>query len=46
MLRSGRRSISRNLLVVLILCHAGTAAAGIHTWDVNGVFSNADGTIQ
>ena len=27
-------------------CHAGPALAGIHTWDVNEVFSNADGTIQ
>lgn len=26
--------------------HAGVALAGIHTWDVNEVFSNADGTIQ
>jgi hypothetical protein len=24
----------------------GTAVAGIHTWDVNEVFSNADGSIQ
>ena len=27
-------------------CHAGPALAGIHTWDVNEVFSNAAGTIQ
>ena len=24
----------------------GIASAGIHTWDVNEVFSNSDGTIQ
>jgi len=28
------------------LCFAGTALAGIHTWNVNEVFSNVDGTIQ
>ena len=28
------------------LLFAGAASAGIHTWDVNEVFSNADGTIQ
>lgn len=29
-----------------VLGSAGTAWAGAHTWDVNEVFSNADGTIQ
>jgi hypothetical protein len=33
------------LLLALIL-HPTAALAGIHTWDVNEVFSNADGTIQ
>ena len=30
----------------LTLLFAGAASAGIHTWDVNEVFSNADGSIQ
>jgi hypothetical protein len=34
-------------LVAIVLLAAPTAAiAGIHTWDVGEVFSNADGTIQ
>lgn len=31
---------------VLAWFHAGAAAAGQHTWDVNELFSNADGTVQ
>jgi hypothetical protein len=34
------------LVIALLLGIAGTALAGQHTWDVNEVFSNADGTIQ
>jgi hypothetical protein len=34
------------LASVLLLGAAETALAGQHTWDVNEVFSNADGTIQ
>jgi len=33
-------------LGVYIVCVAGIAMAGAHTWDVNEIFSNADGTIQ
>ena len=33
-------------VLLLVLAHAGAAFAGIHTWDVVEVFSNADGTIQ
>jgi hypothetical protein len=29
-----------------VALQVGAAQAGIHTWDVNEVFSNADGTIQ
>lgn len=46
MMSSGRWGSCWDLLAVLILFHAGTAVAGIHTWDVNEVFSNSDGTIQ
>jgi len=35
----------RIALVLLVLCPTA-AIAGIHTWDVGEVFSNADGTIQ
>ena len=28
------------------LCHAGGASAGVHTWDVNEVFSDSTGQIQ
>ena len=46
-----RMTRNRSLGWILALCAwllwpAGTASAGIHTWDVNEVFSNADGTIQ
>jgi len=34
------------VLVGMLSLGAGTAAAGGHTWDVNELFSNADGTIQ
>jgi hypothetical protein len=34
------------VLNALLLAAAGPAFAGAHTWDVNEVFSNADGTIQ
>lgn len=35
------------LLAIIVLgMSPGTALAGIHTWDVSEVFSNADGTIQ
>jgi hypothetical protein len=36
----------RALLFLVALLGASTAQAGIHTWRVNEVFSNADGTIQ
>jgi hypothetical protein len=39
---AGRLTLS----AVLLLLAASTAQAGIHTWDVREVFSNADGTIQ
>ncbi len=46
--------MSRNTFLVLTtlftaalaLGVGGAAVAGVHTWDVNEVFSNADGTIQ
>jgi hypothetical protein len=31
---------------IFAFAYSGAASAGIHTWDVNEVFSNADGTIQ
>jgi len=34
------------VLNALLLGVAETALAGAHTWDVNEVFSNADGTVQ
>lgn len=34
------------LIAALSGCGAALALAGAHTWDVNEVFSNADGTIQ
>lgn len=34
------------LLTTLLVGPALSAQAGIHTWDVNEVFSNGDGTIQ
>ena len=34
------------LVALSIVCPTGFALAGQHTWDVNEVFSNADGTIQ
>lgn len=34
------------LALAALLAHAPAALAGVHTWDVNEVFSNADGTIQ
>jgi len=34
------------LTVGLMLLHAASASAGIHTWDVVEVFSSADGSIQ
>ena len=46
---SARPISIRRLSIALSIwaaCHAGPALAGIHTWDVNEVFSNADGTIQ
>ena len=30
----------------LLTLTAGSVSAGIHTWDVNEVFTNGDGTIQ
>ncbi len=32
--------------VFVVLCCSVSAYAGAHTWDVNEIFSNADGTIQ
>lgn len=47
MTRSGSTTLSLWCLTTLVFAlHAGVAFAGIHTWDVNEVFSNADGTIQ
>lgn len=46
-MRTGRRRIRAGVLVGLAgLWAAAPAMAGIHTWDVREVFSNADGTIQ
>lgn len=41
-----RAPLSVSLVAVVILCTGGPALAGHHLWDVNEVFSNADGTIQ
>jgi hypothetical protein len=40
-----RKPIAR-IIGFCLLVSAGAARAGIHTWDVAEVFSNADGTIQ
>lgn len=43
------RGCSRSLAlggIVLLLALVPAAHAGVHTWDVNEVFSNADGSIQ
>lgn len=37
---------TRFLACAVIAFYAGVGNAGIHTWDVNEVFSNADGTVQ
>ena len=37
---------SAGLVLLLAVLWSGTASAGVHTWDVAEVFSNADGTIQ
>jgi hypothetical protein len=34
------------VLVTAVMCQAGTGWAGVHTWDVNEVFSDASGQIQ
>jgi hypothetical protein len=34
------------IALALPLCAAGVAFGGTHTWDVNELFTNADGTIQ
>ena len=44
--RSNRSASRTLLLAAVVLLHAAAASAGIHTWDVREVFSNADGTIQ
>ena len=47
--RSTTRAIHRCFPITLVVAcalGAGSASAGVHTWDVNEVFSNADGTIQ
>lgn len=42
-----RRSLALSCLALLVSWGAaGSAWAGAHTWDVNEVFSNADGSIQ
>jgi hypothetical protein len=42
-----RRQVGLGLVAgTIALLSAGQTNAGIHTWDVNEVFSNADGTIQ
>lgn len=43
-LRAANRTIATLLLALTL--HPLSAIAGIHTWDVREVFSNADGTIQ
>lgn len=40
------RRVIQGVLGGALVLHAGSALAGIHTWDVNEVFSNADGTVQ
>jgi hypothetical protein len=45
LLRRSRRAPAA-LLAILTLLAAQAALAGIHTWDVREVFSNADGSIQ
>lgn len=42
----GSRMTSTFLTTLVVLVQAGTAMAGIHTWDVVEAFTNADGTIQ
>jgi hypothetical protein len=42
----GSRTTSTFLTTLAVLVQAGTAMAGIHTWDVVEAFTNADGTIQ
>jgi len=45
--RPRRRSLALSSLALLVSWGAaGAAWAGAHTWDVNEVFSNADGSIQ
>ena len=46
MVRNAAIGLSTALVGALVLGLSATAWAGIHTWDVNEVFSNADGTIQ
>lgn len=40
------RAIEAILLGAVVALQAAGASAGIHTWDVNEVFSNGNGTIQ
>lgn len=41
-----QRNASTWILTFLLVCPAGLARAGVHTWDVNEVFSDSSGTIQ
>lgn len=40
------RLLSTGIVAVLVLIAASFASAGIHTWDVREVYSNASGSIQ
>ena len=40
------RRLAAVVCALAVVCPAGVALAGIHTWDVKEVFSNTDGTIQ
>ncbi len=41
-----RTVVQGTILAGMLTLGVGTAVAGGHTWDVNELFSNADGTIQ
>src|SRR5262245_47417416 len=41
-----QKTMRRALTIALLMGIGETALAGQHTWDVNEVFSNSDGTIQ
>ena len=44
---NARRTVEAGCVSLgLLVCGAGPLLAGAHTWNVNEVFSNADGTVQ